>query len=514
MKHLLLQWTSKNHGLIVALQSVHALSKKEIEIEDVWLLVSTNLNELESAELTIYEEQKAKSLESYLSEFEDEEKRIKDIYRLRKMLKMVNCLPKINPKRLHLNSVTDYQSIYDEMRQFLKKMPSNIQLHINVSPGTPQMHTVWLMLNSSGYLPPNVKIWSSQLNKEKQEHYFNEITFKPKTYLSKVFEAAYKKKHEIRINPNDTLSPKRKEAESRLELFASMYDTPILILGERGVGKTSYVEQFIKNIHYKNKQFKSLPCGIFSEDLMRSELFGYEKGAFTGAEKKKEGILSQFKNGGLLFLDEIHDLSKSLQRQLMQVLQSKEFLPIGGNHLEETNFRLVTASNLSFVQLCEKLSPDFLDRIAGYIVEIPPIRECSDDIIRYWEDTWNSIADRELKDSEKLHQFLKTYSFEGNFRELQRLASYLFAFLISNIPQKEAIDLAIQETEKWQIKKIQNLEDRYFHRGKTYDEIVNQFNKDLTDWAVKEYGTRKEAIQHLKMSSPWFSNAINGKSRK
>ena len=143
----------------------------------------------------------------------------------------------------------------------------------------------------------------------------------------------------------------------------------------------------------------------------------------------KKVFFHQFKNGGLLFLDEIHDLSKPLQRQLMQVLQSKTFRPIGSSTIEQTNFRLVTATNLTFEELSQKLFPDFLDRIAQYIVAIPPIRESQEDIQRYWEMTWKQQSKESiLPQSKDLDKFLKSHPFYGNFRDLQRLANYIYAF--------------------------------------------------------------------------------------
>lgn len=515
MKAILLQWNSKNAGLTVALRSILTfLSEYKIMISDLQLLQNDNFDDLQSAELDIFKNANRTTFEKYQSKWEGKDReRIETVYKQCLELQDRNAKPKLIQKRLHIKSVTDYQSIYNAVREYLKELPTDIPLHINVSPGTPQMHTVWLMLNASGYLPSTVRIWSSQFDKERKKYPLDEVKFKPKTYLNEIFETAYRKTYPIVINPNDTISGKRQEAEENLRLFASIPDVPILLISERGVGKTTYVEQFIKGEHYSNKPFQVLPCGIFSEDLMRSELFGYEKGAFTGANERKEGIFHQFKNGGLLFLDEIHDLSKPLQRQLMQVLQSKEFLPIGSTKKEQTNFRLITATNLDFEELSQQLSLDFLDRIAQYVVEIPPIRDCREDIFRYWETTWkNNSEGTILPKSKALEQFLNTYPFQGNFRDLQRLAHHLFAFSKTKT-NEEAINLAIKSVEKWQSKSIKTVSNPYFQHGKSYNKIVNQFNQDLANWAVSAYGSRKVACEHLDMTEAWLSKAINGKSR-
>ena len=511
MKKVLLQWNSKNHGLIVALQAVEALFEKNCVVEVVYLLQSSDLDKVQMIELEVYEEEK-KSIQQYKNDFDEKEfDRIEKVFNKKIILDDKKVQPQIIQKRLHLKSVTDYQSIYNEVRKFLKNIQKKLYLHINVSPGTPQMHTIWLMLNASGYLPSGTQIWSSQIDKTKEKYYFEEIKFRPQTYLNELFESSYQRSHAIKINPNDTINGKRKQAEEQLRLFVAIQDAPILLIGERGVGKTTYVEQIIRNEFYNELPYEELPCGIFSEELMRSELFGYEQGAFTGANTKKEGILSTFKNGGLLFLDEIHDLSKPLQRQLMQVLQSGEFRPIGSTKSVKAQFRLVTATNLQFAQLCKELTPDFLDRIARFVVEIPPIRDCPEDIFRYWEDTWNSITQEKVPQSKSIKQFLKSHSFKGNFRDLQRFASYLSAFSKKN-EEEEAIKQAIKTTQRWDIEQY-TTNHRYFEHEQTYNEIVNFFNKDLVEWAIAEYGSRKKAAQILGKSESWISNAFNGKSR-
>lgn len=510
MKKILLQWNSKNNGLIVALQAVKLLfEESEIIIDEIHLLQNSNFDKLEKAEIEHYYNPESKNPKDISGPSKD---RLKEIRRASKDLKDRKIKAQIHQKRLHIKSVTNYQSIYNQLRVLLKENFKDSELHINVSPGTPQMHTVWLMLNASGHIPDSTKLLSTQRDKKQDKNTISEIKFKPKTFLSEVFDKAYQRSAKIKINPNDTHSSKRKEAEELISLFSSFPEVPILLLGERGVGKTTYVEQLIKVGPYTDLPFVVIPCGIFSEDLMRSELFGYEKGAFTGASEKKEGILSQFKIGGILFLDEIHDLSKGMQRQLMQVLESGEFLTIGGIKLQKTKFRLITASNLSYQKLSESLSLDFLDRINRYLVEIPPIRECREDIQRYWKETFENIClDKKLPISNKLSDFLQSHPFYGNFRDLQRLALYLNAFLEVNKKEK-AIELAIENLKKYG-HPSENKDSIFFKKGKNYNQIINHFNKLLCIWAMEEYKSRKEAYTTLDMSEAWFSKAINGKSR-
>lgn len=513
-QHLLLMWASKNHGLPVTLRSIQALyDLHTIQLAAVHLFFDSAPDDVQQAELDIYK-QVAKKKQVQLTEKQQE--RLKECRELAYQLDRKQLKPLLSTLKMPIQSVTDYQSIYNVLREYLRNNEfKNTVLHINVSPGTPQMHTVWLMLNASGYLPSRTRLWSSQHNPKENSYEFNEITFKPNTYLNEAFESAYQQQFVTQINPNDTVSPLRKKAEEDLILFTSVSNQPILLLGERGVGKTTYVEQFIKNKYYKNKPFESLPCGIFTEELMRSELFGHEKGAFTGAEKAKKGIFQKFEQGGLLFLDEIHDLSLPLQRQLMQVLQSGEYWPIGSDRPRKTHFRLVTASNLTFSELCERLSLDFLDRIACFIVEIPALKHSRADLNGYWVRTWNSLqSDFPLPQDKTLQQFFETFSFNGNFRDLQRLASYIEAFLKKKLPLQEAIQQAIALVERWQSSAKQLEKNSYFVPDASYDQMVSSFNRDLADWAIAYYGNRSMAQDKLEKSAGWLSNALNGKSRK
>ncbi|MCG8902064.1 sigma-54 factor interaction domain-containing protein [Tenacibaculum finnmarkense] len=285
-----------------------------------------------------------------------------------------------------------------------------------------------------------------------------------------------------------------------------------MLLGERGTGKSTYVRELILKKYDKNYPFSELACGTFTEELMKSELFGYKKGAFTSAEKDKDGILSNFKNGGILFLDEIQDLSKPLQRQLIQVLQTGKYLPLGSTQPEKTNFRLITASNITFENLTKnKLDYDFFDRISRFIVEIPSLRECQEDYILNWKNVWNDVANFEDAPSliwnEKIHTFLKSKKLFGNFRDMQKLASYILAFYFENHKKDIAIEKAITEFEKWNIDKIETKET-YFIKEKTYNEIISRFNRDLAEWSIDTYGSKKEAAIHLKRSESMLSKDI------
>ncbi len=505
-KQILLSWDAFNNGFVVTAKTIMLLAENyNIFIDEIKYLQNNTLQAANMAEIDVFF--KNKKLGSALSEFADEriQNRIRACYEISDHTEKLPNFKNIN---INIKNVTDYQSIYDNLVRFIKKEfyhRANFDLHINVSPGTPHMHVVWLMMNSAGFLPTNTTLWSSQWIKERQDTVLNKVNFKPRTFLSEVLKTKYLKAHLPKINPNETKSEKRQEAEQKIQLFSHIPKAPILLLGERGTGKSTYARTLIKRNQNSNLPFVELACGTFSEELMRSELFGHVKGAFTGATDEKKGILTKFVKGGILFLDEIHDLSKPLQRQLMQVLQTGEYYAVGAEESKKTDFRLITASNLSFSELSnERLDADFLDRIARFVIEIPPLRHCREDIKVYWEKVWEEVADfeaaPELIWNKELQHFLKTEALAGNFRDLQKIASYIIAFYFETKIKADSVFKALNEYEKWK-QRFDNKEQRsYFMRYKTHEEIVALFEKDLTKWAIKEYGGKKEAAKILERS--------------
>lgn len=513
-KQILITWDAYNNGFVVTAKVLLALLEKyQIQIDTLYYLQNQDLSDNNLAEIDLFfNKKKYRQILEKSSGFEGFSKlreRLSEDKTIKEKIELETKLPKFKQQRFHLKSVTDYQSIYDNLRKFIEEFYNkDIEIHINVSPGTPHMHVVWLMLNTSGILPSNSTLWSSQWNRQNGETTLEKIKFKPKTFLSEVFEKKFLNSTSPKIDPNKTKSSKRKEVEERLILFSKIPKIPILLLGERGTGKSTYVREFIN----QNKDnYVELVTGTFTDELMRAELFGYKKGSFTGANTDKEGLLDKVKNNGLLFLDEIQDLSKQLQRQLMQVLQTGEYNPIGATETKKSNFRLITASNLDYNTLTQKLDLDFLDRISNFIVEIPPVRDCMEDIELYWEKMWEEIACFDSAPSVIWSPILEKYilkqELKGNFRDLHKLASYTLAFYLNSHNKKEAISMAISEIEK----RKQSIETKalFFKKGAEYNEIIAEFNKYLAQWAIKTYGNKKQASRTLKRSESMLNKDLN-----
>lgn len=202
--------------------------------------------------------------------------------------------------------------------------------------------------------------------------------------------------------------------------------SPILIQGETGVGK----DMISRAIHMRSEQscgpFVTINCGAQSETLLESELFGHEKGAFTGAVKARRGRL-EMANNGTLFLDEIGEISPKMQVSLLRVLEDKKLQRVGGNQFIETQFRLICATHRDLKQLIKegRFREDFYYRINVFSLEIPPLRDRIEDIPVLADYFIGCFAAETGKPVEGLTQtamqILCAYQWPGNVRELRNV---------------------------------------------------------------------------------------------
>lgn len=208
-------------------------------------------------------------------------------------------------------------------------------------------------------------------------------------------------------------------------------NTPVLIRGESGTGK----ELVARAIHYngprKDAKFVTINLAAVPENLIESELFGHEKGAFTGAAERKLGKF-QFADGGTLFLDEIGDISPSMQVKLLRVLQEKTFTPIGSNREIKVDVRVIAASHKPFEKMIKDGSfrEDLFYRLNVLPVYLPPLRERKSDIpylVDYYIKYFNNIHGLQIKGaSEEATNLLVNFSWPGNIRELRNVIEHSF----------------------------------------------------------------------------------------
>lgn len=202
---------------------------------------------------------------------------------------------------------------------------------------------------------------------------------------------------------------------------------PVLIIGERGTGK----ELVAARLHYLSKRWEQsylkLNCAALNENLLETELFGYDSGAFTGASKRHEGRFERADNG-TLFLDEIANTSGLIQEKLLRVVEYGEFERVGGSRTITTDVRLVAATNedLPLLAASGQFRADLLDRLAFDVITLPPLRERLDDVLMLAEHFAMNMA-RELEFelfsgfTEKAKRTMLEYSWPGNIRELKNV---------------------------------------------------------------------------------------------
>lgn len=199
---------------------------------------------------------------------------------------------------------------------------------------------------------------------------------------------------------------------------------PVLITGESGTGKELVARAIYQHGPRAKAPFLALNCAAIPEQLLESELFGHEKGAFTGADRRRIGKFEQC-HGGTIFLDEVGDMPLALQAKVLRLIQDQAFERVGGNETIRTDVRLIAAThrNLKAWSAEGKFRPDLYYRLGVFAIHLPPLRERSDDLallVQHYLRRFSRELGREVYqvDPEALEQ-LRTYSWPGNIRELQ-----------------------------------------------------------------------------------------------
>jgi transcriptional regulator with PAS, ATPase and Fis domain len=200
----------------------------------------------------------------------------------------------------------------------------------------------------------------------------------------------------------------------------------ILLLGESGTGKSLIAETIHCNSPRRDKAFISVNCSAIPETLLESELFGYRKGAFTGAVSDKKGLILMA-DGGTLFLDEIGDMPPALQAKLLKVLESGEVLPLGDTKPKHSDIRLISATNQNIEEKIKNgtFREDLYYRINVIEVTIPPLRQRKEDIpllVDHFIKKFSAQNQKNIKGiTEEAMQVLMKYSWPGNVRELSNV---------------------------------------------------------------------------------------------
>ncbi|TMQ34613.1 MAG: sigma-54-dependent Fis family transcriptional regulator, partial [Planctomycetota bacterium] len=199
---------------------------------------------------------------------------------------------------------------------------------------------------------------------------------------------------------------------------------PVLITGESGTGKELVARAVYQHSARAKAPFLALNCAAIPENLLESELFGHEKGAFTGADRRRIGKFEQC-NGGTIFLDEIGDMPLALQAKILRWLQDQTFERLGGNETVRTDVRLIAASHRDLKAWAAegKFRPDLYYRLGVFTIHLPPLRERGDDLVmllQHYLRRFNRELGREVREvAPEVLERLRSYSWPGNIRELE-----------------------------------------------------------------------------------------------
>ncbi len=291
----------------------------------------------------------------------------------------------------------------------------------------------------------------------------------------------------------------------------SNVETAVLVRGESGTGK----ELVARAIHYNSNRRKgplvAVNCAAIPENLIESELFGHEKGSFTGADKKKIGKF-QFAHGGTLFLDEIGDISLSMQVKLLRALQEKMIIPVGGNKEIKVDVRIIAATNRPLEEMIAKetFRSDLFYRLNVYPVNLPPLRDRREDIgslTDFMITKFNNVHKRKIKKiSKDALARLRVYSWPGNIRELENAIEHAFIIEASNCITESSLPSHLQSDTTQSGSNLQDSAEKnegFFGSSENlnYPNLKDKFEREFIIRALKAFeGRINKTAEHTKMA--------------
>ena len=292
------------------------------------------------------------------------------------------------------------------------------------------------------------------------------------------------------------VSPKMKKILD-MARRAGQFDSTVLILGESGTGKEVIADEIVRNSSRSGKAYVKVNCGAIPENLIESELFGYDPGAFTGASKKGKMGLFELANEGTILLDEIGELPQHLQVKLLRVLQERKIQRVGGTKEIMLDIRVLAATNADLKGMVDegKFRSDLYYRLNVVSISIPPVRERREDIpqlLLHYKNEYTRKYAIQKEFSEKAVQCLCRYDWPGNIRELQNVVENLVIMTEGPRIDTESLPEQIQE----------RAEERssIFSAGdeiRPLKEAVEDIEEMMIRRALEKFGSTREAAKAL-----------------
>lgn len=260
-------------------------------------------------------------------------------------------------------------------------------------------------------------------------------------------------------------------------------DLSVLITGESGVGKETFPQIIHQNSPRKHGQYIAVNCGAIPEGTIDSELFGHEKGSFTGALADRKGYF-EVADGGTIFLDEVGELPTPTQARLLRVLETGEFIKVGSSKVQKTNVRIVAATNVNLVQAVanSKFREDLYYRLNTVPIQIPPLRERPEDIILLFRKFAGDCAEKyrmpPIRLDEEARQLLVAYRWPGNVRELKNITERISVIEESRDITATILRLYLPDlnVEKYPVLVKQDTDQKFFNSER---EILYQVLFDM-----------------------------------
>lgn len=340
---------------------------------------------------------------------------------------------------LGINDPVDIKEVHDKTLAFMLPLKSE-ELDVFFSPGTSIMQVTWYMLHTSGdFRMRIIQGRKPEYVKEGMDRFW-ETHFTPTPVPQRLLISSDASN---KVSPDYFIGDSLKPIYAKAKMVAAADRVPVLITGASGTGK----EHLAATIHAQSARAKqnyfTLNCSALRDELLESRLFGYTKGAFSGAMKDTHGIMKSC-DGGTLFLDEIGDISPYMQQALLRVLQSGEFLPVGSTKTEKVNVRIIAATHRDIEELCNKGSFrwDLYYRLAVTTLHLPTLHERGNSekeaTFRHLLATRARLFNRDqpmLPDP--LMQTLAEFHYPGNVRQMLNLVDHLLVYSSQQVTQAD-----------------------------------------------------------------------------
>lgn len=409
-------------------------------------------------------------------------------------------------RHMHIEDIININEIKTKVESLLLSL-SEYDIDLFYSPGTSAMQVSWYILHTTLGLKTRLIQTKSAKDSETGEPEWIEIITEQSTVPTSMIikERSITERLTYKIPENIVVTEILEPVYEKAYKIARS-DVTTVIMGETGTGKEHLARFIHLNSVRKNKPFIPVNCSAMGEQLLESRLFGYKKGAFTGAEKNTKGLIQEG-DGGTVFLDEIGDMSLYMQMALLRLLQEKEIHPIGG--LPETvDVRIIVATNKNLDKLCkeEKFRDDLYYRLMVGDLELPSLLERGkkdiEQLMDFFLEEKAKLYKRELQLSPEVSAFILNYPFPGNVRELENLIESLFIYgetevTMKDIPRRflqvpEEKSLLWKDVEKQHIEKVLRIK-----KGVQSDackaigyKSINTLRKKIQEYGIRveEYG--------------------------